>query len=121
MGMPTADVRVIPFETLPQSAIARQFVGEAHEATVTFLLVDAEPDRGPAPHRHPYEEIFIVLEGRATFVFGDESRVVSSGEVVVVPAGRPHAFTNTGDGPLRQIDIHLSDRFGTEWLEEGAG
>jgi hypothetical protein len=25
-------------------------------------------------------------------------------------------FTNTGDGNLRQIDIHASPRFATEWL-----
>jgi hypothetical protein len=25
---------------------------------------------------------------------------------------------NCGDGPLRQIDIHVSPSFSTEWLEE---
>jgi hypothetical protein len=30
----------------------------------------------------------------------------------------PHAFTNVGDGNLRQIDIDASPQFSTEWLEE---
>jgi mannose-6-phosphate isomerase-like protein (cupin superfamily) len=34
-----------------------------------------------------------------------------------VPAGVPHGFTNTGDGPLRQVDIHLSPSFSTTWLD----
>jgi mannose-6-phosphate isomerase-like protein (cupin superfamily) len=36
---------------------------------------------------------------------------------VVVPAGVPHGFANSGDGQLRQVDVHASGRFVTEWLE----
>jgi mannose-6-phosphate isomerase-like protein (cupin superfamily) len=36
----------------------------------------------------------------------------------MVPAGVPHKFVNTGAGRLRQIDIHASERFVTEWLED---
>ena len=47
---------------------------------------------------------------------GDEQLVVGPGDIVVVPAGMPHGFVNSGEGPLRQIDIHLSPRYVTEWL-----
>ena len=33
-------------------------------------------------------------------------------------AGEPHGFLTSGDGVLRQIDVHLSPRFATTWLEE---
>lgn len=112
---------VIRQDELPVSVIAREFVGEQHDATVTFLLVDAPPGSGPSLHRHPYEEIIITQEGEATFRLGDEQLVVRAGEVVVVPAGVAHAFTNTGAGALRQIDIHASPRFATEWLEGATG
>jgi mannose-6-phosphate isomerase-like protein (cupin superfamily) len=59
----------------------------------------------------------IVLEGSATFTDGVETREVGAGNVVVIPAGEPHAFTNSGEGPLKQIDIHVADAFATEWLE----
>ena len=36
--------------------------------------------------------------------------------ILAAPAGVPHRFVNSGDGPLRQIDIHVSPRFETEWL-----
>jgi hypothetical protein len=29
-----------------------------------------------------------------------------------------HGFVNSGDGSLRQIDIHVSPSFDTEWREE---
>ena len=39
------------------------------------------------------------------------------GQMAVVDPQQPHAFVNSGAGILRQIDIHLSPRFVTEWLE----
>jgi mannose-6-phosphate isomerase-like protein (cupin superfamily) len=96
-----------------------EFVGADHPggARLCLILVDARPGTGPRLHRHPYEEVFVVLEGRATYVVGDHDHEVGAGDVVVVPAGLPHRFVNSGDGPLRQIDIHVSPRFETEWLE----
>ena len=80
-------------------------------------MVDAPPGGGPKLHRHPYEEVFVVQEGNATFTAGEEIIEVSGGHVVVVPAGVAHKFVNSGTGRLRQVNIHASDRFLTEWLE----
>jgi mannose-6-phosphate isomerase-like protein (cupin superfamily) len=115
--MKLAMVRIISRDELPLSNIAREFVGADHGGVgICAILVDAPPGRGPSLHRHPYEEVFITLEGTATFFLGeDEQREVGPDEVVVVPAGQWHGFVNSGDGPLRQIDIHVSPSFSTEW------
>ena len=81
-------------------------------------MVDAPLGGGPKLHRHPYEEVFVVQEGTATFTAGEEVIEARGGQVVMVPAGVPHKFVNTGAGRLRQIDIHASERFVTEWLED---
>jgi mannose-6-phosphate isomerase-like protein (cupin superfamily) len=110
---------VIDQSELPFSVIAREFVGEDNGGTgISILFVDAPPGRGPGLHQHAYEEVFIVQEGTATFTAGDEAREARAGEIVVVPPHTPHRFVNSGDGPLRQIDIHVSPRFVTEWLED---
>jgi mannose-6-phosphate isomerase-like protein (cupin superfamily) len=93
-----------------------ELVGEEHGIPVCVIFVDAEPGQGPSLHRHAYAELFLILEGRATFTDGERERIVSAGETVVVPADEPHAFVNSGTGTLRQIDVHLSPRFVTEWL-----
>ena len=61
-------------------------------------------------------EILIILEGEATFEISGDEVIAVAGDVAIVPAGTPHAFKNTGDGPLRQIDIHVSPTFSTTWL-----
>jgi mannose-6-phosphate isomerase-like protein (cupin superfamily) len=60
----------------------------------------------------------VVQEGTVTFTAGDNVVEARGGQVVVVPAGVPHKFVNSGAGRLRQIDIHASDRFITERLED---
>jgi mannose-6-phosphate isomerase-like protein (cupin superfamily) len=39
-----------------------------------------------------------------------------AGDIVIVPPDTPHAFTSSGEQRLRQIDIHVSATFSTEWL-----
>jgi quercetin dioxygenase-like cupin family protein len=110
---------VIDQSQLPSSASARELIGDDHGGVgISIIFVDAPPGGGPRLHRHAYEEIFILQEGKATFTAGGEEREARAGEVVVVPPGTPHRFVNSGDGPLRQIDIHVNSRFVTEWLED---
>lgn len=82
-----------------------------------MIVVNVSPGGGPGLHRHPYEEVFLVQEGTATFTAGEEVIEVKGGQVVVVPAGVAHKFVNSGTERLRQVDIHASERFVTEWLE----
>ena len=113
-------IHVVNRDDLPWSVIAHELVGVDHGGVgVCVLFVDAEPGRGPSLHTHPYEELLIVLEGEATLDDGSGTRRVQAGDVVVIPPGQPHGFVNSGEGRLRQIDIHVSPSFSTDWLEKG--
>jgi mannose-6-phosphate isomerase-like protein (cupin superfamily) len=113
----TSETRDAYVVSQDQLAVKGEFEGHEHGGTgISMIFVDADPGRGPALHRHDYDEVFIVQEGQATMTAGDRTIEVSAGDIVVVPAGQPHAFVNSGDGRLRQIDIHLSPRYVTEWL-----
>jgi quercetin dioxygenase-like cupin family protein len=94
-----------------------EYTGEELGAGVCVILVEMEPGGSVRLHRHPYEEVFIVQAGEARFRLGDEERVVAAPDVIVAPAGVPHGFANKGREPLRQVDIHVSPAFDTEWLE----
>jgi mannose-6-phosphate isomerase-like protein (cupin superfamily) len=110
--------RIIDKADLAHGETSYEFEGHHHEAGVSFIVVDAPPGRGPKLHKHPYEEVFVVQEGEVTFTAGEEVIEASAGQVVVVPAGVPHKFVNSGAGRLRQIDIHANKQFVTEWFEE---
>jgi len=110
---------VIATEDLPFGGISHKFEGYRYgEVGVSFFLVESPPGRGAVLHTHPYEEIFLTLEGEATFTVGDATIEVSAGQIVVAPAGVPHKFVNSGTGPLRQVDIHPSERIRQENIPE---
>jgi mannose-6-phosphate isomerase-like protein (cupin superfamily) len=114
-----ANGSIISFDDLPHTAHSHEFVGADHgDVPFSVILVNSKPGVGPAVHRHPYPEVFIVDEGEATFRLGDDELVVTAGHVVVGPANVPHGFTNTGDGGLRLTAIHGAPEFVTEWLGE---
>jgi mannose-6-phosphate isomerase-like protein (cupin superfamily) len=109
---------ILKIADLPLSNIAHEFVGADHDGVgACVIIVDAPPGRGPALHTHPYEELLLIQEGTGTFTIGEETFELGAGHLIVVPPGVPHAFKNTGDGPLKQVDIHLSPSFSTQWLE----
>jgi mannose-6-phosphate isomerase-like protein (cupin superfamily) len=113
----TGKARVIDLSDPGYADDANEVQGHNHNAAVSIIVVDAPPGGGPKLHRHPYEEVFVIQEGTATFTAGDETIEASGGQVVIVPSGVPHKFVNTGEGRLRQVDIHANNRFITEWLE----
>src|SRR3712207_4024087 len=62
--------------------------------------------------------------GRSRHVHGRRRNyqvIEASGGQVVVPTGVAHKSVNSGTGRLRQVDIHVNERFITEWLESWAG
>ncbi len=113
--------QVINKDELPYGTIAHKFEGHRYgDVNVSFFLVDSPPGGGAVLHTHPYEEVFVTLEGNATFTVGDETIEVGAGQIVVAPAGVPHKFVNSGSGRLRQVDIHPSGRIQQTNIQEDA-
>lgn len=108
---------VIEIEDLPGGENGVRFDGHEYGASISFFITRNLPGTGPKLHRHPYEETFIIQEGEGRYTVGEETIEAGAGEIVVVPAGTPHKFVNTGTGRLRQINIHPRERMETEWME----
>lgn len=78
-------------------------------ANVSVIFFASEAvGAGPKLHVHPYDEVFIVREGRAKIRIGARTFEAVRGDVVLAPAHVPHAFANLGPGRLETTDIHLS-------------
>ena len=88
------------------------------EVNVSLIFVDIGPGEGPRLHRHAYEEIFIMLDGQARFTVGAHTVEARADQIIIVRSGVAHKFVNVGEGRLRQIDVHPSGTFVTEWLED---
>jgi quercetin dioxygenase-like cupin family protein len=49
---------------------------------------------GPPSHRHPWEEVYVVLDGELEVTVEGESDVLKPGGVAHVPAGVTHSYRN---------------------------
>jgi mannose-6-phosphate isomerase-like protein (cupin superfamily) len=97
-------IYVINRDELPRSGTAYKFEGHHYDTDLSFFLTGTPPGSGPKLHKLPYEEVFVVQEGRATITVGDATLEATGGQILVVPAGVPHGFVNSGTGPLWQVD-----------------
>ncbi len=107
--------------SLAGDARSHMFYGHEHgDVPVSMFLVHNQPGDGPAPHRHPYAEVFVLHAGTARFRLDDHEILASSGDIVIAPAGATHGFTNAGPGELRMTCVHAAARMKTAWRDPAA-
>lgn len=58
-----------------------------------------------APHRHPEDEFFFVLEGRAEFYLEGKTRVVGPYTSLYCPSNQEHGIRNAGNTTLKYLVI----------------
>jgi quercetin dioxygenase-like cupin family protein len=77
------------------------------ETNGKFSLIDMfiPPGGGPPPHRHDFEETFLLLEGEIEATFRGKKRVIKAGETVHIPANAPHRFHNGSASAVRMLCI----------------
>ena len=64
------------------------------------------PGTGADKHRHPYEEIFVILDGDIEVIVAGEKCTVSPGHIVIIPPNTWHEFKNRADHPAQMVNIH---------------
>jgi quercetin dioxygenase-like cupin family protein len=89
-------------------------VGDTYTITVRgedtagrFCVIDMfiPAGGGPPPHRHDFEETFVVLEGEIEATFRGSKSVVRTGDTVNIPANAPHQFHNVSSQAARMLCI----------------
>jgi quercetin dioxygenase-like cupin family protein len=70
-----------------------------------YCLIDMHipPGGGPPPHRHDFEETFVILEGELEATFRGVKQIVRRGETIHIPANAPHQFRNVSETPARAL------------------
>ena len=60
-------------EELPFKGSSYNFVGADNgDVQISAFLLRAQPGKGPGPHRHPYDEVQFIREGRGLYTVDGE-------------------------------------------------
>jgi mannose-6-phosphate isomerase-like protein (cupin superfamily) len=97
-GRPAAKLRL--FDAKADGAWRGHVLGDSLGTSVTVLAYGNDViGQGPKLHVHPYDEVFVVLEGTATLYLGDPAKAVElpRGSVAVVEPGTAIQVANRGD------------------------
>ena len=101
-----ASVDGVPVQELMNGIQARAVHGEA----ITLAVVELDPGLRMPEHRHPNEQVGIVLRGEFTFTVGGETRVRRAGDSWVIPPHVPHAVETTGAAGCTVIETFSPPR-----------
>jgi quercetin dioxygenase-like cupin family protein len=99
-------------EDLPFKGSSHNFVGDHNGGVnISVFLFNGQPGSGPGPHRHPYDEVQFIQQGRGRWNVNGEEFEAGAGDILVIKAGEVHSFRCIGEVPLVQLDVHLSPHF----------
>ena len=83
-------IRLAEHVTYADGAIVSKTLLDKKTGTLTLFAFDA--GQGLSEHTAPFDAVVEILDGRAVITIGGDEVGASTGELVVMPAGVPHAL-----------------------------
>jgi quercetin dioxygenase-like cupin family protein len=98
----------MPFFNAEQGTVRTLFPGVTIRAVwgeqIMMSFVEFEPHAVVPPHSHPHEQMGLLLEGEFEFTIGDETKMLTVGDVWFVPSNVVHSVQATEKG-AKALDV----------------
>ncbi|GAA1658830.1 cupin domain-containing protein [Fodinicola feengrottensis] len=101
--MPVIPAPEKPTHELPGTKFTSLATPSRGSTHLSVWQVEIEPGPEAAPHEVTLEEVFVILNGKASVVLGDRTFSAGAGDAIVVPPDTPFAISNAGQETLRTI------------------
>ena len=87
----------------------QEIVEPGDSQSFNFSIVNFSAGSRNKFHRHTSDQILIVTEGTGVVATAAEQRTVSTGDVVLIPAGEDHWHGAPGSTPMSHITIQTKE------------
>ena len=89
------------------SAVSSPFHSGEGKLNVYFYILQPGKTSYPYHYHTGMEEVFYIISGQGTLVTPEGEKIVSEGDVIVMPANEngAHLLINTSDAPLVYLDV----------------
>ena len=105
LGLAQANGETVPHIGLVGATYTITVAGKDTNGRFCVIDMHVPPGGGPPPHRHDFEETFILLDGEVQVTFRGQKSTLRAGDTVNVPSNAPHQFHNASSKPVRMICI----------------
>lgn len=82
--------KILDLVSYQEGVVASRTIIDKKSGTVTVFAFDK--DQGLSEHVAPFDAMVQILEGSAEITISREKFLLNSGEVIIMPAGEPHAL-----------------------------
>ncbi|MGE5418216.1 MAG: cupin domain-containing protein [Acidobacteriota bacterium] len=89
-----------PLKETPRGVQGRPLVDSPDVHLMNLVLA---PSQKVPSHATPVDVLFHIIDGRGTITIGEETRQVSTGQIVISPAHVPHALEADLDSPFEVL------------------
>jgi quercetin dioxygenase-like cupin family protein len=119
-------MKSVSWTDIPDEAV-RPGVRRRGFGTGDCLLVmnECTPGMDLRPHVHEFDQIAMILSGRANYYVGEERNEMGPGSVLLIPAGKEHYIEPVGEEVVQNIDVFTPCRTDLAhllaWMDEAAG
>ncbi|MEP6972991.1 MAG: cupin domain-containing protein [Actinomycetota bacterium] len=99
-------MRAVSWSEIADEAV-REGVRRRGFGTEQCLLVmnECTPGMDLRPHVHDFDQIAMIVSGRANYYVGEERNEMGPGSILLVPAGMDHYIEPMGNEVVQNIDI----------------
>ena len=86
------------------------YTNRAKGSSATVALDSTIPGSGgPKPHVHRFEQVYFMVEGETTVMYGIDNPKAKKNDIVILPVGVVHTNTNMSSAPERHITLLLPE------------
>ena len=94
------------WENLPSEEVRRGVSRSGFRGDDVLLVMNKiEPGMDINPHRHPFEQVVYIVEGRVRFHIGDDVMEAGPGSLIRIPPDVMHYAEPIGDEPALNLDV----------------
>ncbi len=94
----------------------QSIVGQADGNELDILNVYFSAGARTIPHIHKQDQVLHIIEGRGIVAFANEKRIVTAGDIILIPAGTWHWHGATPQEAMAHISVMKQGQ--TEWVVE---
>ena len=97
-------VKVIDLIGYQEGSVVSRTIIDEEAGTVTLFAFDE--DQGLSEHTTPYNALVYLVDGEAEIIISGNSHHVKEGEMIIMPANKPHALKAVKKFKMLLIMIH---------------
>jgi quercetin dioxygenase-like cupin family protein len=83
---------------------------------ITLAVFELDPETAMPEHRHPNEQVGLVVRGEFTFTIGGETRLRRPGDMWIIPPGVPHTVERAGKAGCTIVESFAPPR--DDWADK---